>query len=117
MLLPLLLFVGLGLLQAAVWVHARTVAWSAAEEGAHAAAAEGGSLADGQARAQILLVAGLGDTGSRLPVTTAIDGDTVVVAVSGSMAVLGFGPNGPLLLPLGVQARAQREQFRPATGP
>jgi hypothetical protein len=38
----------------------------------------------------------------------------VVVDVGGSMAVLGFGPDGPLTLPLGVRARAQREQFRPA---
>ena len=115
--LPLLLFVALGLLQAAVYVHARTVAWAAAEEGAHTAAAEGGSLSGGQARARALLVAGLGDTGRRLPVSAGLDGDTVVVDVGGSMAALGFGPNGPLLLPLEVRARALREQFRPAAGP
>jgi hypothetical protein len=116
-LLPLGLFVFLVLLQAALYIHARNVAWAAVEEGAYAAAADGATLADGRARARALLVAGLGQAGQRLPVGVQTDGDTVVVDVHGSMGLLVLGSSGPLQLPLDVRGRAVRETFRPADSP
>jgi len=55
-----LLTLFLGMLQMALWLHARTVLTGACQEGARAAAIEAVPLSTGEQRARSLVVAGLG---------------------------------------------------------
>jgi hypothetical protein len=115
--LPLLVLLVIVLLQGALYVHALHVVASAAREGARAAAADGATVADGEARARALLGAGLGHAGSDLLVQVGEDADDVRVEVSGSMGLLGLrtaGAGTPVGLPLEGRGHATREGFRPA---
>ena len=83
-LLPLLfaaLFVGV---QAAVWYHARTIAYAAAQVGATAAAAENASAGDGIAAATRFAQAKGGDMLTGTTVNGRRMGTTVTVSVSGA---------------------------------
>jgi hypothetical protein len=114
--LPLVVLLLVVLIQGAVYVHALHVAATAAQEGARAAAADGASLADGEAYTRALLGAGLGRAGRDLAVQVDADSDSVWVDVRGSMGVLGLRPDGAgslVDLPLHGRGRASREGFRP----
>jgi Flp pilus assembly protein TadG len=117
---PLLVLLLLVLVEGALYVHARHVVFGAASEGAHAAAAEHAmvddAIADGRARAQEVLEAGLGEYAASVQVLDpVVDGGSVVVEVRGSMPVFFGSPGqeGPVALPLDAVARASREFFRP----
>jgi hypothetical protein len=85
--------------QAAMYVHARSVAQTAAQEGARSAAVSG--AADGSARASAVLRAA-GGTGDGMRATAVGDADTVTVSVAGrAPQVFPVG----LLMP-GITARA-----------
>jgi Flp pilus assembly protein TadG len=114
--LPTLVLVVLMVLQSALYVHALQVVRVAAQEGARAAAADGASLADGQARARALLQAGLGQSGRALAVSLSEDAVTVQLTISGSMGLLTEGPVRALGLPLQATGRATREVFAPSRG-
>jgi TadE-like protein len=111
--LPTLVLVVLLVLQSALYVHALHVVRSAAQEGARAAAADGASLATGEARARALLEAGLGRSGQALSVSPGEDADGVQVTVRGSLGLLVAGPVRALGLPLEAVGRATRESFVP----
>jgi Flp pilus assembly protein TadG len=117
---PLLVLLLLVFVQGALYVHARHVVLGAAREGAHVAAAEHATAeqaqADGKARAEDVLAAGLGGYAASMEVLDpVIDGGSVMVEVRGSMAffLAGPGQKAPVTLPLDAQARASREFFRP----
>ena len=113
--LPVVMLVFVMLLQGALYMHALNVVRSAAQEGARAAAAEGATLADGEARTRTMLAAGLGRTSDALAVGVDEDADGVRLAVSGSMSLLLVGPTSKSLLALPLEGRgyATREVFRP----
>ena len=120
---PLVVLLLLVLVQGALYVHARHVVLGAAREGAHVAASEHATideaLADGRARAESVLAAGLGGYAANMQVLDPTDdGGSVVVQIQGSMPLLLAGPGGGSLLqiPLEATARASREFFRPQGG-
>ena len=83
-LLPLLfaaLFVGV---QAAVWHHARTIAYAAAQVGATAAAAENASAGDGIAAASRFAQSKGGDVLTGTTVTGRRTGNNATVSVRGT---------------------------------
>src|ERR1043166_3285441 len=87
---PLVVLLLLVLVQGALYVHARHVVLGAAREGAHVAASEQATideaLADGRARAESVLAAGLGGYAANLQVLDPTDdGGSVVVRIQGSM--------------------------------
>ena len=104
------LLVGL-LIEVGVYVHVRNVVFAAAHEGAEAASAEGGSLDDGYARAEVVLRAGLGQYASLVTVSGQQSADTVVINVDGSLGVLQLqsDPHTAIGLPLHARARSTRE--------
>ena len=117
---PLLVLLLLVFVQSALYVHARDVVLGAAREGAHVAAAEHATIeeaqADGKARAEDVLVAGLGGYAASMEVLDPmIDGGSVLVEVRGTLGffLAGPGQQGPVTLPLEAEARASREFFRP----
>ena len=112
--LPTLFLVVLLVLQGALYVHALQVVRTAAQEAARTAAADGATLADGQARGRALLQAGLGRSGQALSVSLSEDDHGVLVNVSGSMGLLTEGPVYQLGLPLQATGRATRELFSPS---
>jgi len=83
-LMPLMfaaMFVGV---QAAVWHHARTIAFAAAQEGVTAAAGEGGSVRDGIAVASSFAQAKGSDVLTGESVTGRRSGATATVTVRGT---------------------------------
>jgi hypothetical protein len=113
--LPLLLTVSLGLLQVALYAHARDVLLVAAQEGARLAAEDGRGPHDALERVRDLANAGLGATVEPLDTEAVADLDTVQVTIGTHLR-----PIVPLPiadgLPLHVQASVSRERFRPAGG-
>jgi hypothetical protein len=93
------------------WAHAQNVVAAAAQDGARAASALGGSTADGVAVANQLLVAGLGDGASRLQVTPREDADSVTISAAGSWP-LAAGLGIEIDLPLGASSRMLKDEFR-----
>lgn len=109
--LPLLLVVLVGAVQFALVHHARTVAETAAIEGARLAAADGYGLEDGALRTRELLEAGLGATGAGFTVTAESQGDVVIAQASGEYPL--FIPwVTSLSLPVEASAEVWREEFR-----
>src|SRR5437870_10735729 len=79
-----LLIVVLGLiLDVALWGHAQNVATVAVQDGARVAAAQGGDVARGEARARDLLVAGLGASASLVALAASEDGQSVTFMARG----------------------------------
>lgn len=101
----------LGLIQFGLWYHAQHVVLGAAQEGAHAAALDGSTEADGEARATDLTRAGLGSLSGDVAVSTAATDEIATVRVEASMA-----PIVPFLPAITLQAegRAFRERFIPS---
>ncbi len=113
--LPLLMALSLGLLQVALYAHARDVLLGAAQEGARLAAEDGRSLDDGLARVSELARAGLGTTVE--PLRTQVRGDAELVEVSIDTSLSPILPLPvPDGLPLHVRASMSRERFRPNGG-
>ena len=117
---PLLVLLLLAVVECALYVHALHVVAGAAQEGAHAAAAEHATIQeavdDGRARARDVLQAGLGQYADDVQVLDpSIDGGSVVVELRGSMPLFFGGPgqDTPVQLPLDATARVSREFFRP----
>ncbi len=117
---PLIVLVLVLTLEAAMYLHARTVVVWAAREGAHAAALEHASMddviADGRKRTESLLLAGLGGYARDVEaIDIEDDGGNILVEVRGaySFVVLGPGASARLALPLHARARASYEVFRP----
>lgn len=96
----------LAVAQLAVWVWARSVAVSAAHEGARLAAESGRPLGDGLHRTRVLLRDGLGGAATGFEVHAAQEGDEVAVRARGSAPqVLPFLPR----FDIDVQAHARDE--------
>ena len=81
--LPALLVVLVGAVQLALVQHARSVADTAAAEGARLAASEGHTLIEGAQRTREVLAAGLGRSGAAFSVRAENRGGTVVAHASG----------------------------------
>ncbi|HEU5002541.1 MAG TPA: TadE/TadG family type IV pilus assembly protein [Actinomycetota bacterium] len=94
--LPLLLFVLLGLIQFAIWYNAEQTTIAAAQEGAAQASTHGGEAAAAQQRAQ-LLMAGVSSMSTAPQITVAPAGaGQILVSVSAHLQSLipglgGFG--------------------------
>jgi Flp pilus assembly protein TadG len=115
--LPLFLFLLLGIFQFLLTLHTWNVALGAAEGGARLAAARNAPLEVGVRRAQDLLRAGLGGLASNAEITPSEANGTVEIDVS-----LSVQPLVPLTDALGltsvtVRGRATREAFRPGGAP
>lgn len=107
---PLLLLLILLVAQFAMWQHAVHVADAAAQEGAKAARLEGGTPADGAARAREFLTQ-LSPTILVHPqVAARRTADTVRVEVSGQAVMVVPG----MRLPVRAASQGVREFFRPA---
>ncbi len=110
--MPLVVLIVLVGVEFTFWLHAQDVVITAAQEGARAAAHEGGSAADGQQAAQALLRDGLGASANRVGVQVQVGADTVVVDARGTWPVLA-SMDGAVDAPLHARATLTREQFRP----
>jgi hypothetical protein len=111
--LPLLVLVCLGVLQVVLYAHAHDVLLSAVQEAARLAAEDGRGLDDGYARAQSLVVAGLGSSADPVRVAGQRDDEVVVFRIDAALRpILPL----PLIgdLPLHAEGRVARERFRPA---
>src|SRR5438105_11306303 len=82
---PLLVTLALGMVQVVLYVHARDVLTSAAQEGARLAAEDGRGVDEGYARARALLTAGLGTSVDRLVVAGAMDDELVAIRIDGAL--------------------------------
>lgn len=103
----------LGLLQFGLWYHAQHVVLGAAQDGAHAAALEGAAPADGEERAEELVLAGLGSISDGATVSTFTTDRVATVRVETSIsAIVPFLPD----IELRAEGRAFRERFIPLGG-
>lgn len=109
--LPVLLLVLVGAVQFALVYHARTVAETAAIEGARLAASEGHTPQDGALRTRELLEAGLGATGSDFDIVAEERADVVLTRASGEYRL--FIPwVTSLEIPIEASAEVWKEEFR-----
>jgi len=115
---PLLVFVALGLVQFALYNHARNVVETGVQEAAHTAAARDGTLEHGQQRGESLIAAGFR---SPRPVGVQMDmvgPDDDIVQAQVSTSYPTFFPTisssglTRLELPIAVTARVYKERFR-----
>lgn len=107
---PLLLMVALGLVQFALFVHARGVVTGAVQDGARVAA-EGRTLGEGVAHAGDVLRAGLGRSASSVAVRGTDGGDTVAVEARGRLRTI-IPWVADATLPLEARAVVSKERFR-----
>lgn len=107
----LLTMVALALVQFALFVHAQNVVTGAVQDGARAAAGQGGTPERGVAHARALILAGLGAEAGAVEVSGAASGGTVVVEARGSLRLL-IPWVGDARVPLRARAVAQKEGFR-----
>lgn len=113
--LPVLLMVSLGVLQFALYAHARDVLAGAAQEGARLAAEDGRGLDEGFARARDLASAGLGDAIEPLEPRGERGDEVVRIALDTQLRpILPLPVEGGL--PIHIEAAVARERFRPAGG-
>ncbi len=108
-----LLVVVLGLvLDIALWGHAQNVATVAVQDGARVAAAQGGDLTHGRARAQDLLAAGLGKSSGLITLTTSEDTQSVRFVATGEWSVIS-GPGIDLGFPIAAESRMLKHAWHP----
>lgn len=106
-----LLMVAMGLLQFALYMHARNVVTGSVQDGARVAASDNSSLDRGITHARSLLNTSMGSTAS-VSFSGYESQDEVTVSASGSMQPIVpfmFG----LSLPLNASATVDKERFRP----
>ena len=112
---PVLIVVMLGVLQVALYAHARDVVLSAAQEGARLAAEDRRGVEDGYARIAELARAGLGTTVAPLETHARSDADVVEFTIDTRLSpIVPLPMTGGL--PIHVRASASREYFRPNGG-
>jgi len=108
---PLLLVLSLGLLQVALYAHARDVVLTAAQEGARLAAEDGRGVEDGYVRVDDIARAGLGTLVNPLETHGRMGAESVEFTIDTSLR-----PIIPLPirdgLPIHVRSSASRERFR-----
>ena len=92
-LFPIALLLVFGIIQGALWFHARTIALGAAQEGARASSAEGGSGGELRAREFVSNLAG-GTLIRDLDVNETATGETVTITVAGKAPSLVPGVSG-----------------------
>jgi hypothetical protein len=112
---PLLLTLALGLLQVTLYVHARDVLMTAAQEGARLAAEDGRTLEDGFARVRAVAQAGLGDAVEPFEPRGRMDDDLVEIHLESALRSIVPLPISSGL-PIQVHASVSRERFRPGGG-
>ena len=97
-LFPVVLLITFGVIEGALWYHARNVALAAAEEGVRAATSNGASLADGVAEARSFAQeAGADGVLSGIAVTAGGGDVQVTITVEGSSQSLFPGWSGHLV--------------------
>ena len=99
-------------LNVALWGHAQNVVTAAVQDGARVAAAQGGDLAHGSARAHDLLAAGLGPSASLVSLSARDDGSSVVFSARGEWSVV-TGPGVNLGFPIGAESRMLKHEWHP----
>ena len=99
-------------LNVALWGHAQNVVTAAVQDGARVAAAQGGDLPHGSARAHDLLVAGLGPSASLVTLSARADGPSVVFSARGEWSVV-TGPGVDLGFPIGAESRMLKHEWHP----
>lgn len=109
--LPLLVMTALGLVQFALFVHAQSVVTGAVQDGARVAASEDRSLADGVARARVLLDAGLGSSVGDIAVSGNEGSDAVTIEARARLRLI-IPWVADATLPLGARAVVSKERFR-----
>ena len=97
-------------LDVALWGHAQTIATAAVQDGARVAAAQGGDLARGRARAKELLAAGLGTSASLITLTASEDAQSVTFGASGEWSVIS-GPGLSLGFPIAAESRMLKHEW------
>lgn len=109
--LPVLLMVLIGTVQIALVHHARTVAETAAIEGARLAASDGYGVEQGALRVRDVLEAGLGASAAGFTISAETQGDVVIARASGEYSL--FIPwVSSLAIPIEASAEVWREGFR-----
>jgi Flp pilus assembly protein TadG len=97
-LFPVVLLITFGVIEGALWYHARNVALAAAEEGLRAATGNGGTVADGVAEARSFAQEAGADGILSSVTVTASGGETeVTITVEGSSQTLFPGWSGHLV--------------------
>lgn len=109
-LFPIVLLLVFGIIQGALWYHARHIALGAAQEGARAASAENGAGGEQRAREFVSQLAG-GTLIRDLNVIGTATGETVTITVVGNAPSLVPGVSG---LTVQQSATAPIEQFTEA---
>jgi len=109
--LPVLLMVLIGTVQFALVHHARTVAETAAIEGARLAASDGYSVEQGALRMRDVLEAGLGASAAGFTISAETQGDVVIARASGEYSLFIPWVNS-LAIPIEASAEVWREGFR-----
>lgn len=112
---PLLIALSLGVLQVALYAHARDVLLAAAHEGARLAAEDGRGLDDGYVRVADLARAGLGATVAPLETRARLEPELVEFIIDTRLSPILPLPM-PGGLPIHVRASVSREHFRPHGG-
>ena len=110
--MPLLMFMTLGVLQVVLYAHARDVLLAATQDGARLAAEDGGTLAAGYTRIQSLSAAGLGSSVQPLQLRCRCDADHVDISRDTTLRPIVPLPFA-VDLPVHVRASVTRERFRP----
>jgi len=112
---PLLMVLVLGILQFALYYHARDVLIGAAQEGARLAAEDGRTPDEGIDRAVSLVAAGLGSTVDPVQPSVVAQDDVVQVVLTTQLTPIIPLPIGTAIAVQG-HATVARERFRPDGG-
>ena len=100
------------ILDVALWGHAQNAATVAVQDGARLAAAQGGDLAHGRARAQDLLAAGLGASASLVTLTVSDDSQSVTFRARGEWSVIS-GSGMDVGFPIAAESRMLKRAWHP----
>ncbi len=112
---PVLIAVAVGLIQLAIYYHSQNVVTGAVQEGTRVAASEDRTVADGVARTQALLQAGLGPSAGNVTVQGIDGGDAVAVEARGQLRTI-IPWVADATLPLQARAVATKERFHAGPG-
>jgi Flp pilus assembly protein TadG len=112
---PILLIVGLLLVQFALFYQAEGVVTGSVQDGARVAAAEDSTIGDGVGRTQALLRAGLGRSAGEVTVNGSDGGNTITIQAQGHLQLI-IPWVGGASLPLRARSTISKEQFRVGPG-